>query len=193
MVSASLIARPWHSGLTIASARPTSAHGQRTPVLARGRARRARGRGEDAAQFLQGLVTNDVTGALPVYAALLTAQGKMLFDFIVWPGGDGALLLDCEAGAGRGSGQAAVAVSLAAQAHDRGRPGARDLLAAELGDGGAPDPRLADLGQRWVATLRTTTGRSTRIPCAIGSRSAFPKAAPSSGDLLWLGGQSPPN
>jgi hypothetical protein len=32
--------------------------------------------GEDAAQFLQGLVTNDVTAALPVYAALLTAQGK---------------------------------------------------------------------------------------------------------------------
>ena len=40
--------------------------------------------GEDAAQFLQGLVTNDVTGTLPVYAALLTAQGKMLFDFFVW-------------------------------------------------------------------------------------------------------------
>ena len=30
--------------------------------------------GEDAAQFLQGLVTNDVTGALPVYAGLLTAR-----------------------------------------------------------------------------------------------------------------------
>ena len=32
----------------------------------------------------------DVTGALPVYAALLTAQGKVLFDFLVWPGADGA-------------------------------------------------------------------------------------------------------
>src|SRR5678815_154712 len=55
--------------------------------------------GEDAAQFLQGLVTNDVTEALPAYAALLTAQGKTLFDFIVWPGADGALLLDCESDA----------------------------------------------------------------------------------------------
>ena len=41
--------------------------------------------GEDVAGFLQGLVTNDVSGALPVYAGLLTAQGKTLFDFLVWP------------------------------------------------------------------------------------------------------------
>ena len=41
---------------------------------------------EDAADFLQGLLTNDVTGILPVYAGLLTAQGKALFDVIVWPG-----------------------------------------------------------------------------------------------------------
>src|SRR5687767_2596998 len=51
---------------------------------------------EDAAQFLQGLVTNDVTGALPAYAGLLTPQGKTLFDFLIWPGGEGSLLLDCE-------------------------------------------------------------------------------------------------
>ena len=46
--------------------------------------------------FLQGLVTNDVTGDLPVWAGLLTPQGKCLFDFIVWNDGDD-LLLDCEA------------------------------------------------------------------------------------------------
>ena len=53
--------------------------------------------GEDAAQFLQGLVTNDVTGTLPAYAGLLTPQGKTLFDFLIWPGSEGSLLLDCEA------------------------------------------------------------------------------------------------
>jgi len=53
--------------------------------------------GEDVREFLQGLVTNDVTGDLPVYAALLSAQGKAMFDFIVWPGADGSILLDCEA------------------------------------------------------------------------------------------------
>ena len=38
------------------------------------------------------------TGALPVWAGLLTPQGKCLFDFMVWDDGDD-LLLDCEAAA----------------------------------------------------------------------------------------------
>src|SRR6478736_8935487 len=54
--------------------------------------------GEDVRGFLQGLVTNDVAGALPVWAALLGPQGKCLFDFIVWADDDD-LLLDCEADA----------------------------------------------------------------------------------------------
>lgn len=51
--------------------------------------------GPDAADFLQGLVTNNVTRA-PVYAALLTPQGKYLADFFVVPAGEG-FLLDAEA------------------------------------------------------------------------------------------------
>src|ERR1043165_9410782 len=54
--------------------------------------------GEDVRGFLQGLVTSDVAGELPVWTGLLTPQGKCLFDFLVWS--DGAdLLLDCEAAA----------------------------------------------------------------------------------------------
>src|SRR5437762_1177305 len=52
--------------------------------------------GEDVRGFLQGLVTSDVTGPLPVWAGLLSPQGKCLFDFIIWDDGD-ALLFDCEA------------------------------------------------------------------------------------------------
>ena len=52
--------------------------------------------GEGVRDFLQGLVTSDVAGDLPVWAGLLTPQGKCLFDFIVWADG-GDLLLDCEA------------------------------------------------------------------------------------------------
>mgnify|MGYP000692810109 CR=1 FL=1 len=48
--------------------------------------------GDDRVEFLQGLVTNDVSRA-PVWAALLTAQGKYLADFFVVPDGD-ALLVD---------------------------------------------------------------------------------------------------
>src|SRR6478735_5990432 len=41
--------------------------------------------GADVRDFLQGLVTNDVTRLDhgPVYAALLTPQGKYLFDFFL--------------------------------------------------------------------------------------------------------------
>src|SRR5271169_978163 len=59
--------------------------------------------GADAAGFLQGLVTNDVerlAAGEARYAALLTPQGKILFDMIVVraPDADGAvLLLDCGA------------------------------------------------------------------------------------------------
>jgi folate-binding Fe-S cluster repair protein YgfZ len=59
--------------------------------------------GPDAVPFLQGLVSNDVTqavGAVAVYAALLTAQGKFLFDFFVAALPEisgGGLVLDAEA------------------------------------------------------------------------------------------------
>ena len=52
--------------------------------------------GEDIRQFLQGLVTNDTLGPLPVWAALLTPQGKASFDFLLWADGDD-VLIDCEA------------------------------------------------------------------------------------------------
>lgn len=54
--------------------------------------------GEDARDFLQGLVSNDLTKVSPtntIYAALLTPQGKYLHDFFIAEL-DGAFLLDCE-------------------------------------------------------------------------------------------------
>jgi folate-binding protein YgfZ len=50
--------------------------------------------GPDARDFLQGLVTNDVRrlDAGPVYAALLSPQGKYLFDFFLVPEGDDVLV-----------------------------------------------------------------------------------------------------
>src|ERR1051325_10726766 len=55
--------------------------------------------GDDVRGFLQGLVTNDVmllAPDRPLWAALLTAQGKALFDFILWADGED-ILIDCEA------------------------------------------------------------------------------------------------
>lgn len=59
--------------------------------------------GEDRAKFLQGLISNDI-GKIDkgdaIYAALLTPQGKYLFDFFIVDQGEGqgdVFLLDCEA------------------------------------------------------------------------------------------------
>ncbi|MEQ8318796.1 MAG: folate-binding protein [Rhodospirillales bacterium] len=53
--------------------------------------------GDDSRSFLQGLISNDIhraDGQHGLYAALLTPQGKYLFDFFIVADGD-ALLLDC--------------------------------------------------------------------------------------------------
>ena len=55
--------------------------------------------GEDAKDFLQGLITNDigkVSKTAAIYAALLTPQGKFLHDFFIALHKD-RYLLDCEA------------------------------------------------------------------------------------------------
>ena len=103
--------------------------------------------GEDVRTFLQGLVTNDVAGSLPCWAALLSPQGKVLFDFLVWE--DGAdLLLDCEA-----SQAEALAKRLSLYRLRRKIGIALDPAWGvhwQAGDGPSPDPRLAALGQRWL-------------------------------------------
>jgi len=56
--------------------------------------------GADTREFLQGLMSNDVmdvSASQTVYGALLTPQGKFLFDFFVSRGeNDDELILDCE-------------------------------------------------------------------------------------------------
>src|SRR3982751_182848 len=104
--------------------------------------------GEDVRGFLQGLVTSDVTGELPVWAGLLTPQGKCLFDFFVWADGDD-LLLDCEADAADD-----LVKRLSIYRLRRPITIARDpALAVHWSkDGGdeVPDPRFAALGPRWL-------------------------------------------
>jgi folate-binding protein YgfZ len=52
--------------------------------------------GEDVRDFLQGLVTQDTKAKLPLWAGLLSPQGKVLFDFFLWADGED-ILIDCEA------------------------------------------------------------------------------------------------
>jgi len=141
--------------------------------------------GEDVAGFLQGLVTNDVTGRLPVWAGLLTAQGKALFDFIVWPAGDG-LLLDCEAEV------ADELVKRLSLYRLRRRIGiARDdshgvHWQPDPGDGGAADPRMLALGQRWLAPVSDSDESADDAWLAHRLSLGVPEGRGELGDILWL-------
>ena len=107
---------------------------------------------EDVAGFLQGLVTNNVTGALPVWAGLLTAQGTALFDFIVWPGG-ADLVLDCEAETAAALIERLSLYRLRRKIGIAVDPSLGVHWARRLGDGAAADPRLPELGERWLAPV----------------------------------------
>ena len=139
---------------------------------------------ENVADFLQGLVTNDVSGALPAYAALLSAQGKCMFDFLVWRDGDD-VLLDCET---------AIAPDLVKRLSLYRLRRLIDIAVDETlgvhwraeGEQGQPDPRLADLGRRWLAPASSTDEsadddwREHRLSLGV------PEGAGELGDILWL-------
>ncbi|MDI1296912.1 MAG: folate-binding protein [bacterium] len=108
--------------------------------------------GEEARPFLQGLLTRDVLTLKPGeprWTALLTAQGKALFDMMLWAQGDD-VLIDCE------TAQAdALARRLTLYRLRRKVVIARDDSLAvhwSLDAIDAPsDPRLPTLGHRWIA------------------------------------------
>jgi folate-binding protein YgfZ len=138
---------------------------------------------EDVAAFLQGLVTNDVMGTLPCYAALLSAQGKHLFDFLVWADG-ASLLLDCEAEF------ADELVKRLSMYRLRRRIAiARDeslgvhWSATECA-GAAPDPRLAELGYRWLAAPAGENADAAWLAHRLSL--GVPEGRAELGDILWL-------
>jgi len=107
--------------------------------------------GAEARPFLQGLLTNDVdrlTPQAPLWAGLLSAQGKYLFDMILFDVGD-AILADAYAPRA-----ADLAKRLAMYKLRRDvtvEPTDLKVFAAWGGPSDAPyDPRLPGLGRRWV-------------------------------------------
>jgi hypothetical protein len=108
--------------------------------------------GEDVRGFLQGLITNDalaVASGRPLWAGLLSPQGKALFDFILWADGED-LLIDCEA---EFAGELARRLTLY-RLRRKITIAQEEALAVHWsadGEHGMPDPRLAELGRRWLA------------------------------------------
>ncbi|MEO7411197.1 MAG: folate-binding protein [Sphingomicrobium sp.] len=135
--------------------------------------------GEDVRGFLDGLMTNTLA-PLPAYAALLTPQGKVIADFIVWADAED-LLLDCD-----GAAAEALAKRLAMYRLRRAITIVREEgLAVHWspdGDEGVPDPRLPALGRRWLAppTEAASGWREHRLRLGVC------EGAAELGDLLWL-------
>ena len=135
--------------------------------------------GEDVQGFVQGLVTSDVTGALPVWAGLLTPQGKCLFDFIIWADG-GDLLLDCEAEAADD-----LIKRLAIYRLRRPIRIERDPLLAvhwSMDSEGVSDPRLQALGNRWLGPADDPASGWLDHRLRLGVCEGRAEL----GDILWL-------
>ncbi|QKR98731.1 folate-binding protein YgfZ [Sphingomonas sp. CL5.1] len=138
--------------------------------------------GDDVRGFLQGLVTNDTAGPLPVWAGLLTPQGKALFNFLLWE--DGAdVLVDCEA-------VQADALIRRLSIYRLRRPIAiaRDESLAvhwsASGERGVPDPRLAALGRRWLAAPGAATDGWLAHRLSLGVTEGVAELG--DGTTLWL-------
>ena len=136
--------------------------------------------GEDVRGFLQGLITQDVTGALPVWAGLLTPQGKCLFDFMVWADGDD-LLIDCEAAAADDLAKRLAIYRLRRPITIAPEPGLSVHWSLD-GTQGVPDPRLAALGNRWLARATEPTPGWLEHRLRLGVCEGRGEL----GDLLWL-------
>lgn len=140
--------------------------------------------GEDVRGFLQGLVTND-TAALapdaPLWTALLTPQGKVLFDFLLWADGD-AVLIDGEA-----TQVAALARRLSMYRLRRAitiEPDARAVHWSMAAGQGVADPRLAALGRRWIGPAGDAAKGWHAHRLSLGVTEGVAELG--SGDTLWL-------
>jgi folate-binding protein YgfZ len=135
--------------------------------------------GEDVRGFVQGLVTSDVTGGLPVWAGLLTPQGKCLFDFLIWAEGEG-LLLDCEAAAADDLVKRLMLYRLRRPIRIE-----RDLTLAahwSLEGEGIVDPRLPELGKRWIEAADEPASGWLEHRLHLGVCEGKAEL----GDILWL-------
>lgn len=140
--------------------------------------------GEDVRGFLQGLVTHDLAllaPERPLWAGLLTAQGKALFDFILWADGED-VLIDCEADAVGELTRRLILYRL------------RRKIAIEPVEGsavhwaidgeGTGDPRLPELGRRWLASPGDPAEGWLEHRLALGVTEG--RAELGSDRILWL-------
>lgn len=112
--------------------------------------------GPEARDFLQGIITNNVdlvSESRAIYAALLTPQGKLMFDFTIGEH-EGAFLFDCHKDHLPGLQKQLTMYRLRAKAEIKDVSDEWNVVAAWGDDASSlpgiafPDPRLAALGTR---------------------------------------------
>jgi hypothetical protein len=141
--------------------------------------------GDDVRGFLQGLVTQDmgaVTAGQPQWSALLSPQGKALFDFILWEEGDD-ILIDCEA-------DRAEALARRLTLYRLRRPitiAPDESLAVHWSPEAADrprDPRLPALGARWLDSPSAPTIGWLAHRLSLGVTEGVRELG--DGETLWL-------
>ncbi len=140
--------------------------------------------GEGTRDYLQGLITQDVIGldaSAPRWAGLLTPQGKVLFDFMLWDDGD-SVLIDCES-----SQREALARRLSLYRLRRPitiEPVDGSVHWSPAGTAGSPDPRLEALGRRWLGPPGPAATGWQRHRLELGITEGVAELG--DGDTLWL-------
>jgi folate-binding protein YgfZ len=147
--------------------------------------------GPETKSFLQGLITNDVEildAGQPLYAALLTPQGKVLFDFLALRI-DQSVFLDCAAATRdalvkrlslyrlRAKVTIAARDDLAVVASWEGAP----LASPALTDFSFDDPRVAELGRRAIVERKDVPGSVAGVDSYLAHRLAL--GVPESADF----------
>ena len=123
--------------------------------------------GPETKTFLQGLMTSDAAKLAPntpLYAALLTPQGKVLFDFLLSEK-DGTVFLDCAAALATTLLKRLTMYRLRAKVELAPRD---DLAVLWNEDGGLPDPRLPELGKRGIGGANASDASAAYLSHRLG-------------------------
>ena len=151
-------------------------------------------KGPESRSFLQGLISNDMDHCGPgkgIYAALLTPQGKILFEFFVAED-EGRLLLECAAARAGDLMKRLTFYRLRAKVD---LALASDLKVAAVWDGTAQsgsaggavsfaDPRLPALGMRLIGPVSSVEAAIAGIPRGNYRAHVLRLGVPDSADLL---------
>ena len=144
--------------------------------------------GADARGFLQGLVTADLdalTPAHPLYAGLLSPQGKALFDFLLFDGGSDAVLIDVAATRAEALAKR-LAMYRLRKAVTVDVSGGSVLASWDEGGGHPADPRLAGLGARWIGEAAAAAPGAAAYDAHRLALGVPGSADIGSDELLWL-------